>query len=263
MTFNIREKTKNLISSTLYDLTHLEINTIIKDDMSCSKLPDSPREILHLIATIYDKELILLGVKYSDNIQPVANTNIFHGEREYKGSGMHSFLDLRENARKSKEKLSSLTTESAKLGFSLDNVKKDIKMLERIEVVSDDIYKLLQKPEVVPEQNKIDFDDAGGIQKFREIPKGKIRDYELNLDLRQFALIKKALDIGTETVVLQTIIGIDGDITSRISRAFADQPITFINDIHHDAINTSVKFWGNLVSMVVGIGKAIINYKSV
>jgi len=71
-------------------------------------------------------------------------------------------------------------------------------------------------------------------------------------------VIKKANDIGTEKVVLQTVIGMDGDVTTRISKAFADQPVTFINTIHQDAIGISVDFWKTLINVVVKLGTHII-----
>jgi hypothetical protein len=252
-------KVADFIKSTFYDLTHLEINTIIKEDMNCSKLPDSPREILHLIATQYDKEINRLGKIY-EKVLPTGTSNPDYYKRTTKGSGEKSFFELRENARKWKEKLSSNTDKSEDFEINQEEMKKDIKMLERIEVVSNDIYQLLKSPDVT-KGNEIDFDEESGIDAFREQVKVEKEKSELKLDLRQYALIKKALDIGTETVVLQTIIGIDGDVTSRISRSFADNPISFINEIHHDAINTSVKFWNSLVDIVFGIGKAIFGGK--
>jgi len=49
-------------------------------------------------------------------------------------------------------------------------------------------------------------------------------------------VIKKANDIGTDKVVLQTMIGMDGDVTTRIEKAFADKPVTFINEMHQQAL---------------------------
>ena len=62
--FGKAKKLEEKVSSTLYDLTHLEINTIIKDEMVASKAPSSPRLMLHSIATKYHEKLVALGIKY-------------------------------------------------------------------------------------------------------------------------------------------------------------------------------------------------------
>ena len=93
------KKLEEKVSSTLYDLTHLEINTIIKDEMVASKAPDSPRLILHAIATKYHGKLISLGDKYKDVLPPADEgvLNIFRGKMVFMGSGYDSFKELSDN----------------------------------------------------------------------------------------------------------------------------------------------------------------------
>ena len=99
------------------------------------------------------------------------------------------------------------------------------------------------------------FDLEITISNFRTMRSEDADKLELDLDLRQLMVIKKANDIGTEKVILQTVIGMDGDVTTRISKAFANQPVTFINDMHHEAIGISVDFWKSLITVVVELGK--------
>ena len=82
--------------------------------------------------------------------------------------------------------------------------------------------------------------------------------YDLDLDLRQMMVIQKANDVGTERVVLQTIIGLDGDVTTRISQSFVNDPVPFVLDMHQNATSTSVEFWNNLVNIVVDFGKQLL-----
>ncbi|MEL6537167.1 MAG: hypothetical protein AAFQ98_17230 [Bacteroidota bacterium] len=85
----------------------------------------------------------------------------------------------------------------------------------------------------------------------------KKEERQIKLDLRDWVFVRKMLDIGTEVVVMQTRIGIDGDITTRIAQRFADRPVQFILDMHNDGINMSVRFWEKIVdtlqSMVSGL----------
>jgi hypothetical protein len=273
------------ISSTLFDLTHLEINTIIKDEMSASKAPASPRLLLHNLAVKYDMKLNSLGDIYAEleTFEGSGKKN-FMGNPKKEGSGILSFLELRDRARDFHKKLmegKALFVNKKSIDgviFTNDQIDADIKMLQRIEAISNDVRNILSKVGVVPEFNKknfwdglkrflhlkttqpvtlLDFDLKDTISTFRLMSRNDAEKQELNLDLRQLMVIKKANDIGTEKVVLQTIIGIDGDITTRISQSFANQPVNFINSMHHEAIVISVKFWENLVNVVVKLGESI------
>lgn len=262
MLFFNKEKVEDKISTTLYDLTHLEINTIIKDEMTATKAPSSARLLLDSLARTYYKKLILLGEKYVEFLGPLPeNTrNLFRGVEINLGSGYESFHELGDRAKSAAQMLKD---NRGKLPFENDAIDADISMLRRIETISNDVRCILKMVDTYkgPKVNDRDtyiFDKKDEIEKFRTSP-GKIAEAnELKLDLRQLMLIKKANDIGTERVMLQTIIGIDGDVTTRIAQAFANQPITFINDMHHEAIGISVRFWQNLVKVVVKLGKSLI-----
>jgi len=145
-----------------------------------------------------------------------------------------------------------------------DQIDADIMMLKRIETISNDVRRILIMDGVDPVKDDpvkkvtFNFDEKESIEKFRIMTSREADTYELNLDLRQLLVIKKANDIGTEKVVIQTVIGMDGDVTTRISKAFADQPVPFINAIHQDAIGISVEFWKTLINVVVKLGTHII-----
>jgi hypothetical protein len=276
-------KVKDKISTTLFDLTHLEINTIIKDEMSASKAPSSPRLLLHNLAVKYDLKLKNLGDIYSD-VDTFEGTGkmLFNGVTKMAGSGVRSFLELRDRARTFHEKILEneflLVSNADENKLNKEIIDADIKMLQRIEAISNDIKNILSVKGVLPDSNGtlssngflrssksnrnkaaeiLDFDDKEAISKFKIMTEQEAEQQELNLDLRQLMVIKKANDIGTEKVMLQTIIGIDGDVTTRISKSFANQPVNFINNMHHDATIISVKFWENLVNVVVKLGESI------
>ncbi|MFY9151879.1 MAG: hypothetical protein WAO52_07695 [Prolixibacteraceae bacterium] len=256
------KKLDETISSTLYDLTHLEINTIIKEEMNATKAPSSPRLLLHDLAKKYHFELLRLGEIYEKHLEEsgIETKNLFRGEANKKGSGYESYKELRNQAELTYK---FLEKNKAQISVKYDQINSDIKMLQRIETISNDIMSILKIAESAKENAgeknlSYDFDEPETLRNFRTMPHRNAEQYELDLDLRQLLVIKKANDIGTEKVVMQTIIGMDGDVTSRISKSFADQPIAFINDIHNDAIRISVKFWETLVNIVVKLGENII-----
>lgn len=263
-----KTKLEEKVSSTLFDLTHLEINTIIKDEMCASKAPASPRLILHNLATNYDEKLIMLGNKYKKYfIMPGDGAiNLFRGLKEKEGSGVESFKELSEKAKRAGK---LLRENKDSICLTEDCINADVMMLQRIETISNDIRRILTMKGVDPcktdsvnitpdDKGTFNFDDPDTITTFRFLPSREADQYELNLDLRQLMVIKKANDIGTESVVIQTIIGMDGDITTRISQAFANQPIPFINAMHDEAITISVKFWKTLIRVVVQLGERLI-----
>jgi hypothetical protein len=258
-------KLEEIISSTIYDLTHLEINTIIKDEMSASKAPASPRLILQDLAKKYHFKLISLGEKYFQYIGTGEENaeNLFRGEEKFMGSAYNSFKELSLRAKTANLRLTK-DKNTTKEHLKEDEVNADIKMFQRIETISNDVRRILKivdtiKGEPIGDEDTYKFDDPEIVNDFRTLNNEEAKKLELKLDLRQLMLFKKANDIGTEKVVLQTIIGIDGDVTTRIAHAFADNPVTFINNIHNEAIGISVKFWESLVNVVVKLGQTILS----
>jgi hypothetical protein len=77
-----------------------------------------------------------------------------------------------------------------------------------------------------------------------------LRAPELDLDAVQVSLIRKIWEIGTERIILQTVISADGDVTTRMSERFARNYNETVLGIHHAAVNHSVDFWSGLVRTV-------------
>ncbi len=257
--FGDTKKLEAKVSSTLYDLTHLEINTIIKDEMSASKAPASPRLLLHSLATTFHLKLLSLGDKYNAFLQPGSSSavNPFRGESVYAGSGYNSFKELSDRAESS---ITKLNENKAMIRIPDDTLNSDIMMLQRIHNICDDIRRILKMEgvDLFRENTAFNFDNADNVKEFRNMPASKADAYELNLDLRQLMVIKKANDIGTEQVLIQTVIGMDGDVTTRISKSFAEQPITIIHQVHQQSISISVEYWKSLIQVVVKLGESIL-----
>jgi hypothetical protein len=257
-----RSQLEDKISSTLYDLTHLEINTIIKDEMTATKAPSSPRLLLYSLSSTYYNKLIFLGEKYVPYLGPVeaGTRNLFRGKEEFLGSGYNSFHELSHRAESA---AFMIKQNKVIIPFPEIDVDADTMMLQRIETISNDVRSILKMADTVKGipvdgRDTYLFDLEETISNFRTMRSEDADKLELDLDLRQLMVIKKANDIGTEKVILQTVIGMDGDVTTRISKAFADKPVSFINEMHHEAIGISVDFWKSLITVVVELGKNFI-----
>ena len=266
------QRANELVRTTIYDLTHLEINTIVKDEMNASKAPDNAWLLLNSIAAKFHKKLKDYGNKYQEEIEGKVSLdneiNYFRGEVVYGGCSYLSFIELIERAKSAITTIREHKSQSVNLGE--DEVNADIKMLERIITISKDLRNILQtkekqrlqrgdeKPPRPAPPGELDFDIYDNVKKFRTMTAREAEKYDLDLDLRQMMVIQKANDVGTERVVLQTIIGLDGDVTTRISQSFVNDPVPFVLDMHQNATSTSVEFWNNLVNIVVDFGKQLL-----
>ncbi len=63
------------------------------------------------------------------------------------------------------------------------------------------------------------------------------------------ALLRKMWEIGTEKVLVQTVIQVEGDVITRISPLIHQNDRDYLLAVHKDGIETSMKMWGELVSL--------------
>ncbi|MBL4708735.1 MAG: hypothetical protein JKY48_09900 [Flavobacteriales bacterium] len=283
------------------DLLHLEVNTIIKSQMTGQKMPDSYRRTLYEIAHTYSISLIDIGKELVPSGNEVFGSGDgFRGEVNWEYGGLGSFEELKNRAKFAIEWIDQQPNTAFQK--DPDAVKRDKKMLERVQDNSHRIlgifFRLAKNPSVLQEHlanQKTDQktnvneliesiknrkaksikDDSGKTQRVindsdlstaswnNDIDAGDINDLlndgnDLKLDLREIMMIKKAWDIGVEEIMLQTIVGIDGDVTTRILERFAKDPDKTVLDLHNEGLKTSINFWYRMVDTVTTIvGSAI------
>lgn len=73
---------------------------------------------------------------------------------------------------------------------------------------------------------------------------------KLELDDRQKLLLRKIWEIGTEQVVMQTTVYLDGDVITHIRPDHARPEASRIPEIHRQAVDASVAFWSKLVDVL-------------
>lgn len=247
------------------DLLTLEINTIIKQDMSAVKMPAQRRQALYELAKAYHLKLQALQVR-----APIY----------WQYAGIRSFGELRDRAKKGMEQFEKkLRTASPE---EQEKIQEDIKMLERIQDQSANIvdmfYKLrerFQKEREAGESGYAEIPDLAVEELEEKQKRGELTPAashtasemwnndisrsrmnqiaDLDLTPQQITLLRKAWEIGTERIILQTVIQIDGDITTRLSERFASNPHPTLLQIHNDSIITATQFWSNLVQTLTSI----------
>jgi hypothetical protein len=79
----------------------------------------------------------------------------------------------------------------------------------------------------------------------------------LELTRRQVTLIRKVWELGLETVVMQTVIQIDGDVVTRVDPDHAASAHAQLHQIHQSAIGVSVGFWRELVTLAATLVQSL------
>jgi hypothetical protein len=247
------------------DLLNIEVNTIVKMEMSGMKLPSSRRYALYELSRDYHLKLVELQVR-----DPVL----------WQFAGLNSFDEMRVRAKEGIRKFEGMVGNAApdeRVGLMAK-----IRMLERIEGQSSQIADIFRALERKERGDKVASGDsprnrseslrtasAGGMEKAPEDMSsiGWNNDIErksmngipdLDLAPEQVGMIRKAWEIGTESIQLQTVIQIDGDVTTRISESFLKNANQTLLKIHNDSVAVSTGFWQSLVKTLGEIaGKAV------
>lgn len=273
------------------DLLSLEINTIIKADMTGNKMPSNRREALLKIYKTYNVKLLELQFR-----EPV----IWHS------AGLMGFLELRERARFGLRAMGYQLEKAENLSIEeRQDFKEKIIMLQRIKAQCEQVItvfiqlaedyllkrelaknggKPLKQPKPaeldVPTIPKGRFDleryreamaervESAEVEHFvpfdepsfpwnNDLPRNKMHMVpDLELSASQLSVLRKMSEIGTERIIMQTVIHADGDVTTRIAERLVYQPNETLFAIHNRAVDNSVRFWGNLVDTIANMAKS-------
>lgn len=256
------------------DLLTLEINTIVKADMSACKMPASRREALWQIAGDY--HLVLREYGFRD---PVI----------WNSAGIMAFRELRNRAkdgiRQYEEDMRHYEIGDCMPRLDKLTLRERLTMLGRIQAQSEQLISLFTELACPTEKERKTFnyreacdniaerhaEAVRRMEAYNANPEGRrpmISDEEsafwnndldrqsmqnvtdLQLNAAQVGLIRKVWEIGTERIVMQTVIHADGDVTTRMSERFTHEFNETILKMHDQSVNNSVGFWVGLVRTI-------------
>lgn len=292
------------LKEILADLLTIEVNTIIKDNMSATKVPALPFALLDILAgycgtlrgiglnlepyfaTGRDRLWLMLD-EQAQSGEPRAKKLVGEAERAYqKGHG---------RAPKARDELFNYLTdlwpvlEQPELPppcdrrFAMDEVDNGWDSFERVRIAANQALDFGQ------------FDSAdrvllgrivGNCSRLKFIVQGILRNCEPWSDLipmtrnhllmsemhnkvipldqlgaQHQAAVRKIWEIGTERIVAQTCIQMDGDVLTRISPALLEQQNQQIRDMilaaHRESIGTSLNYWKQLVEVAQQLSKIL------
>jgi hypothetical protein len=273
----------NYLRTLAGDLLNLEVNTILKENTTAEKMPSCRRKAILDIADGFRLKMATLGyVHYQDGSYETVALGLAEPlSFKWWYGGEFSFVEIMLHSRIIIERLTLL------LDKITDEQKKrelhgNIKIVERFQAQSSNIVGMFKqrrafyKEEITAKKEgftdfRVEEDiDANGnfaSQKWsrewnNDLNLADINTYpDLQLSPEEITLIRKVWEIGSQQILLQTVIQIDGDVTSYIASPLLDFPTDLqrmILGIHNDAVGTSTKAWHVLFTTIIGLaGKAI------
>jgi len=207
---------QSTIVSILQDLTHLQIDTILKSGMIAV---DPPERVEDLLSSLHEE--------YVSRVEIILRHNdvSFSVNRDQCKSFQQLYEQLKSLDKFLKDNL--IRVEDADY-IILQRIYSFCKFIENKKYAGFDLYKDDMK---VFAENKT----------------------EGTISARELAKLKRFHDLGTEKVVMQTRIGIDGDIVARIDEEFAKKPLPLLVDLHDKHTKLSMEYWNSLVGTVVNL----------
>ncbi len=217
------------------DLTTLEIDTILKENMSATKMPPVRHALIDL-GQDYKRTLAQIlsraPAQTSTSVDGISQLS----ENDQKDGSSEAFDLYRRTAKAILDTMAD-TSLSNLWG---DTLSTDQLMAVRIQDTSDQMKGLLKK-----------YGDNDYTR--REVEFGVNDDPKripapIKLAPKDLVLLRKAWDVGTERVAMQTVIQIDGNVITRLAPSLANDPLVL--SVHRDSVQFSVGFWNQLVVIV-------------
>lgn len=207
------------------DLTSLEVNTIVKPNMSARKMPPLPFALLE-VAEMYKD---WLGERGAELAQPLAETL----------SEMHLAVHRTFGGRAGGRVDPALAAEGKKIFTALADKAQDLRDREDPPLGGED--------GVIARRI---FDNSLSLAQIvaseGETAAGSARE----LLTTQSVALRKAWELGTQSVKMQTIIQLDGDVITYVQESVAANRDDPIQRIHADSVKVSLDSWRFLVETV-------------
>lgn len=204
------------------DLTHIEVNTILKSTMTGRKMP-RPRHALIEIAQRYEIKLAALGFPLAEDENPPGSFSSFDRIRERADQAVIAL-----QARAKTERL----PESEQI---------DMVMAFRIKTMSDQIKGIFNN---LKRRGEAEWDNAYSHQEVED------QYPSFNIAPDEMVAIRKIWEMGLEEIAMQTIIQLDGDVLTRVQPRYADEKSGMLHHIHNESVHISFRFWGELIGIV-------------
>jgi len=244
------EKAQNRFTDIATDLFSIEVNTILRDNITAQKMP-TPRHALIDIGKMYKKAMEKMESAYGNEQEAAESIQL----GEYYGS-FTGYSALREWA-------SRLMKDAYSKKIEL--TEDQLSILPRIKDNSDLLKGMFTN--LAHDHPKIVMATAEWAWLTNEYSRSDL-SYQapsaLPLGEQQLILIRKIWELGTETIVMQTIVQVDGDVITRLNSNFLDnEHYPKARSYHNKGIEIALEHWAGLVNvakeLMIAAGEGISN----
>ena len=238
------------------DLLNIEVSVIVKPGMTARKMPEAPHALLDVIGE-YDSYICVAGNRLNKRWDPEARPVQVRPSVESSDTRRHprtgsdgklrvplevdSVLDvasigtfdvLRERA------VEAEAVYRHAVGWGLVEADEQGVILKRIFRNCDQIKAILAREPVAAA-----IGDGIG----RDVTPAPV----LPLSSDEMLTLRKIWEVGTETVVMQSVAQLDGDIITRIQKGRESASSRAVHDLHRQSLETALTHWKFLVETVV------------
>jgi hypothetical protein len=246
------------LEQLLDDLRNLEVNTIKTAGLTAQRMP-APMLAIHNIITAYER--------FDDRVRMGSDHTVDRNQRagallerfgQIRLSAKQKMVELRASANPDHHSLRyicSRINESASTLIGILNRAQKEKDAARGDGEGDSLESVLQQSTASIKRRKKNQTTGPIPQIIYNMPADLLWQEDRSMIDRAWQLskadrahIRKIWEIGTEAILAQTVIQIEGDVTNRISPAVAEPRNEYILDIHQRGIDTSLKMWANMVT---------------
>jgi len=230
------------LTAVARSLLNIEVNTILRACMTGESMPLAPHALLD-IAGEYAQELCRLGVDLTQYFKSGA------GDAEALNPGwVNDPAAVSEELTVSPETFDRLRWAAKWAARAADRRPKPLPQAKRVL-----LERIINNADTIKEMFK--RFDAGFNTQFLN----KNRAGLLNLTIRadsyvvppaDVILVQKIWDIGVEEIVVQTIVHVTGDVTTRVQEGLAGARSELVFTIHRQSIDVSVGRWKDLLDAI-------------
>jgi hypothetical protein len=221
-------------------LLTLEINTIVKDNMTARKMPPIPIALLEIAAEYY---------WFIDDLNrfwqvPEVAEHLVGLEPENRRNHPETFDALREAS----TQLMDVMRAAPKAAPETDDRRAcEYVTLERIYRTASLLPRMLKQLEAANPNASL---WNARRQELLEIYESAAT---IHITIQQLSFIRKAWEIGVETIALQSTLQLDGDIVTCIQKGYANATHKALHDMHLGVTRLSIDTWETIVRLVIDL----------
>jgi hypothetical protein len=225
------QEKESTFKKLLDDITTLEVNTIIKHGMTSAPQPDDIEETLRQVFVDYIRGLRVINNRYGfdDTLKFDQSTTV----KEFHDKLIRFKVSLKDDGTGNEVRLEER------------DFMKILRMLSFCDYI---------KSKSIPKKSRDNIIvkpyEKGLSDNVYELDMSDPAKYRLIMNVSDRVKIKRMYDLGTESIVMQTRFGLDGDVVTRIEEDFSKSPKDIVLRIHDKHVDLTVNYWKSLVTLV-------------